>query len=361
VNRLGSIQRLRALAALGVALFHACQWSGLDFAVGAAGVDLFFVISGFVLWSSADDSNPSPGAFLAARLARVAPLYWLATLAVAALVLWRPRAMPVAQFEPWHLVLSLLFIPHDDPAGDAFPLLPSGWTLTYEAFFYLAFALALACPKARRLQVLSGVVLTVSIWGFFYPRLYPLLANPLLLEFLLGVRIARLWRRGLLRKLDPRLGWGAVALGLLAYFALQVGGVRSDFWRPLFWGPPAALLVIGAVMVETAGGMRRDQSGLIGRALEGLGDASYSLYLCQLPVICAFAWFARGLSPSTRAPLAFALAIVAGLVCHRLVETPIRRGLKALARSRRDDRAQRGRALGSAEEIALAAVDPDLA
>ncbi len=150
-------------------------------------------------------------------------------------------------------------------------------------------------------------------------------------------------------------------MGLLAYFALQVGGVRSDFWRPLFWGPPAALLVIGAVMVETAGGMRRDQSGLIGRALEGLGDASYSLYLCQLPVICAFAWFARGLSPSTRAPLAFALAIVAGLVCHRLVETPIRRGLKALARSRRDDRAQRGRALGSAEEIALAAVDPDLA
>ncbi len=364
MNRLGSIQRLRAAAALSVALFHACQWSGLDFAVGAAGVDVFFVISGFVLWSATEARTPSPGGFLAARFGRVAPLYTLGTLAVAALVLWRPQAMPVAQFQPLHLALSLLFIPHNDPAGDAFPLLPSGWTLTYEAFFYLAFALALACPRDRRPQVLCGVVLTVSLLGFAYPPLYPQLCNPLLWEFLAGIGLARLWRRGRLR-VSARWGWAALGLGCLIFVGLQVGGVRSDFWRPVLWGPPAVLLVAGAVTLEAVGPPRR---GRLGRAWERLGDASYSLYLCQLPVICVFAWSARGLPPLIRAPLAFALAIGAGLLCHGLIETPLGRALNTLRARfasgflRRDlARHGHGRGLGSAEQVALAAVDPDLA
>ena len=366
VNRLGSIQRLRAIAAMGVALFHACQWSGLDFAVGAAGVDIFFVISGFVLWRATQVRSPSPGAFLVARLLRVAPLYWLATFAVCALVLWRPQAMPVAQFEPLHLILSLLFIPHNDPTGDAFPLLASGWTLTYEMFFYLAFVLALACPRDRRLQVLCGVVLTVSLLGLAYHHLYPLLANPLLLEFLAGVGLARLWGRGALQRRAARWGWAMVSLGFAALAALQIGGVRDDFWRPVLWGPPAALVVAGALALEGVEGLRR---GRFGRALEHLGDASYSLYLCQLPVICAFAWFARGLSPLTRAPLAFALAIVAGLACHRFVEAPIGRALagawprpnSGLGGRHGLVRDRHGRGLGTTEQKALTAVDPDLA
>ena len=66
MNRLRSIQRLRAVAAISVALFHACQWSGLDLAVGAAGVDIFFVISGLVLWSAVEARPVAPAAFLAA-------------------------------------------------------------------------------------------------------------------------------------------------------------------------------------------------------------------------------------------------------------------------------------------------------
>jgi exopolysaccharide production protein ExoZ len=363
MKRLGSIQRLRAAAAMSVALFHACQWSGLDFAVGAAGVDMFFVISGFVLWLAAEGRAVSPGAFLAARLARVAPLYWLATLAVAALVLWRPQAMSVAQFAPGHLVLSLLFAPHNDPRGDAFPLLASGWTLTYEAVFYVAFALALAAPRDRRLQVLSCLMLATSIMGFGYHSLFPLFANPLLLEFLAGVGLARLWARGGLRRLDPRWGWGAIGLGGLALAGLQVGGVRDDFWRPLLWGPPAALIVAGALKLELAG---RLKSGRLGRALEAVGDASYSIYLCQLPVICVFAWLTPGWAPWMRMPLGFALAMAAGLACYRLVERPIGRALPRLESAlRRGGHALalhgHGRGLGTPEQEALAAVDADLA
>ena len=83
MRRLASIQILRAAAALSVALFHACQWSQIDFAVGAAGVDVFFVISGFVLWTACETRPITPGAFLLARAQRILPLYWIATLAVA--------------------------------------------------------------------------------------------------------------------------------------------------------------------------------------------------------------------------------------------------------------------------------------
>ena len=107
-----SVQALRALAALGVLMFHACQWSGMDFAVGAAGVDLFFLISGLVLWLSAERAEPTPQTFLAARAVRVAPMYWLWTGLAAALA-WRwPEALPVVRPDLLHLILSLGFVPH---------------------------------------------------------------------------------------------------------------------------------------------------------------------------------------------------------------------------------------------------------
>jgi exopolysaccharide production protein ExoZ len=360
MNRLRSIQRLRAVAALGVTLFHACQWSGLDFAVGAAGVDMFFVISGLVLWSAALTRPQSPGAFLVARFARVAPVYWLVTLAVAVLALWRPQAMPVAHFAPSHLILSLLFIPHDDPVGDAFPMLASGWTLTYEAFFYLVFALTLAVPKDRRFQVMSLALLTTSLLGFGYHALYPLLANPMILEFLGGIWLARRLSGGLFSRGNPIWGYAMIAMGALVLIALQVGDVRDDFWRPLLWGPPSILIVAGSVKLELMQGLGR---GRFGRALERLGDASYSLYLCQLPVITVCAWLTRGQPALLRVSLGAAVAVLAGLACYWLIEKPIGRMIGSAGGGGRHadplDR-HRGR-LGPPEQEALAAVDADLA
>ncbi len=188
MRRLASIQILRAAAALSVALFHACQWSQMDFAVGAAGVDVFFVISGFVLWTACEARPTTPGAFLLARAERVLPLYWIATLAVAAVALWRPEALSIVYLQGRHLLLSLLLIPHDDPMGGPFPLLPTGWTLTYEAFFYLVMALALAAPRDRRWTILSAVLLAASVLGFGYHGWYTLLANPCCWSSWLGRR-----------------------------------------------------------------------------------------------------------------------------------------------------------------------------
>ncbi|MGZ5984450.1 MAG: acyltransferase family protein [Caulobacteraceae bacterium] len=356
-HRLASIQVLRAAAALSVALFHAAQWSHLDFSVGAAGVDVFFVISGFVLWTACEARPPTPGAFLLARAGRILPLYWIVTLTVAGAALAAPMALPIVLPQGRHLVLSLLLLPHADPAGGPFPLLPTGWTLTYEAFFYLVMALALAAPRDRRLQIVSALLLAASLLGFAYHGWYTLLANPLLLEFLAGVGLARLWIKGRFERLPRALGPGLIAAGLLALAAWQASGLRDDFLRPFVWAPPAALIVAGALKLEAD---RRVGAGWLVRALTAEGDASYSLYLVQAPVIAAFAWLTPAWPAALRAPASFGLAIGVGWACYALVEKPLFSAVRALhhlpAAHRRD-----GRGLGTAEQEALAAVDPDLA
>lgn len=357
MKRLASIQILRAAAALAVVLFHACQWSQLDFAVGAAGVDLFFVISGFVLWTACETHPVTPAAFLRARAERILPLYWIVTLAVAAVALWRPAALPIVHPAPGHLGLSLLLVPHDDVADGPFPLLPTGWTLIYEAFFYLVMAVALAAPRDRRWTILSAVLLAASVVGFGYHRWYTLLANPLLLEFLAGAALGRLWLKRRFARMPARWGWGSIAAGLLILAALQFGGVRDDFLRPFIWGPPAVLIVAGALKLEADG---RIGSGLFSRALARQGDASYSLYLVQAPVIAVFAWLTPAWPAALRAPASLVLAVAAGWLVWAALERPLALALRRLQHLPVAHR-RGGRGLRPPEQETLAAVDADLA
>src|SRR3984957_156703 len=106
-----SIQALRALAALAVVAYHALQWDRGGFDVGRAGVDVFFVISGFIMWHVTSGREVVPGAFLWRRITRVAPLYWLATFGVLAVALAWPAFLPEVRPGWRHLALSLAFVP----------------------------------------------------------------------------------------------------------------------------------------------------------------------------------------------------------------------------------------------------------
>lgn len=156
MTRVRSIQALRALAALSVVLYHACQWANAGFAIGAAGVDIFFVISGFVMWTTIQDPGLTPGRFVQRRFWRVAPAYWLVTAIVAAVALAAPNLMSKVYVTPSHALLSFAFIQHDDPSGVPFPLLPVGWSLNYEAIFYAIVAFALLAPARRRFGRIAG-------------------------------------------------------------------------------------------------------------------------------------------------------------------------------------------------------------
>ncbi|MEO8813443.1 MAG: acyltransferase, partial [Caulobacteraceae bacterium] len=215
-----SIQYLRAAAALAVVAYHALQWRTGGFDVGRAGVDVFFVISGVIMWTVTSGRRLAPGAFLWRRLTRVAPAYWAVSLAVFAIAAAWPKFLPQVLPGWGHLALSLAFVPHLDPKGLPFPTLPPGWTLDYEAIFYLVFAGALLAAERLRAWLVTGALAAIVAAGFLLTDpVYILGANPMLLQFAAGVWIGRAAARG---ALPPRAwGFALIAGGLGLFAAVQ--------------------------------------------------------------------------------------------------------------------------------------------
>lgn len=310
-----SIQHMRAMAALSVVLFHAAQWARIDFNIGAAGVDVFFVISGFVMWTVTAGRKVSPAAFAARRFIRVAPLYWIVTLALVAGAVVFPARFPEVDAEPAHILLSMGFIQHLNPDGQPFPVLPPGWSLNYEAVFYLIFAACLFVPERLRLFPLSLALAMISFAGFLWPPAYIMLLNPMFLQFLAGVWLGRLAQEHLLP--DRTFGWLMLGLGQILFVVLWLSAIDPDLWRPMIWGVPAVLVVAGVVTVEADGGWPRWSW------LGALGNASYSLYLTHTLAVGALGVTLGAWNEWVFVPLAVALSIAVGLLCHQLIEKPL--------------------------------------
>jgi len=316
-----SIQYLRALAALSVVAYHAVQWRDESFDVGRAGVDVFFVISGVVMWRITQGRDVSPLAFLWRRVTRVAPLYWIATLLVAGIALVWPWFLPQVLAGWRHVLLSLAFIPHFDPLGRPFPTLPPGWSLIYEAVFYLVFAAALAGPRVWRGRMVVGGLTAVVASGFlFNDPAYILGANPLMWQFAAGLGLGKALEHDIL---PSRLwGFGLIGVAIGGWTIIQSSGVFVELWRPFFWGVPATLLVAGALTVEARGGI-----GEIGW-FRRLGDASYAIYLFHLPAVAIVAHTVRSQNLWLFLPLSILSAIVMGLAAHMWVERPMLAALR---------------------------------
>jgi exopolysaccharide production protein ExoZ len=218
------------------------------------------------------------------------------------------------------VVLSLFFVPHLDPAGIPFPFLPPGWTLNYEAILYLIFTGSLLCPRRWRLRVVVGALCAILIVGLFVTPLFPLFANPLMLEFVAGVLLAKATERG--GTLTLGLGWSLIALGLVCFAILRLLGIHSDIGRWFLWGAPAVLIVSGALAVEARGGLPRIP------ALKRIGDASYSIYLCHWPIIVLAARVAGADRAWPFVVLSALAAVLAGLLVHIALEKPMLRRLQ---------------------------------
>jgi len=318
-----SIQYLRAGAALAVVIYHAVQWRSGGFDVGRAGVDVFFVISGVIMWTVTAGRKGAPFPFLLRRLIRVAPLYWLVTLAVTGIAVIWPMFLPQVFPDPKALGLSLAFIPHFDRHGLPFPTLPPGWTLDYEAIFYLVFAAALLAPLAARAWLVTAILAGIVAAGFLLDDpLYILGANPMLLQFAAGVWIGEAMRRRAL----PAAAWG-VAMIVAAFgfwTVIQAGGLFLELWRPLQWGLPAALLVSGALTLEMRGRLP------CWAPLKRLGDASFAIYLIHMPATALVAHALGPQIPWLFPPAALIVSIAAGLAVHVFVERPLTARLRSL-------------------------------
>jgi exopolysaccharide production protein ExoZ len=321
-----SVQYLRGVAALGVLIFHAAERAGWVFGVGAAGVDVFFVISGFIMWVVTCRKTPPPGQFLLRRVQRIVPLYWLVTLAVAVIALTVPGAFPAMQPTLESIAKSLLFIPYRDAGGLIAPLIVPGWTLNFEMFFYLLFAVGLLAPARLRPWLVSGaLVALVAIrpLGDAQDPLWATYTNPILLEFGAGVWLGKAWSE---KRLPGRgVSWALIAAGLAAFTATALTNVDVEPARVLLWGLPALLLVTGAVSLERHGPIPN------WRPLQALGDASYSVYLIHGLAISAVMRVLQMLglsSPLLLFGAAIVVGVAAGLVAYQLVEKPLMRVFK---------------------------------
>jgi len=295
VQKLRSIQVLRALAACAVVVLHAYPDAHAPIGnagYGAAGVDLFFVISGFIMASVSQ--GRTAGEFLGDRLWRIYPLWWVAVLPWL-FMLPRGLTFVASSLTLWPIYGASYYV----------PVLKVGWTLSFELIFYLGMTLAIATRAAVPLVAyalfLLGALTTSSALLHF-------VGNPMALEFLMGVIVAKLPRRILLGLLIP------IGLALFAFTLPGTGDVESSLrpefavWRVLEWGVPAAMVVWGALSLEPFFKHRLFDMPV------AIGDASYSVYLFH-PIIAYgldFAWSVR-----------LTMAVGAGWAMHLLVERRI--------------------------------------
>jgi exopolysaccharide production protein ExoZ len=294
-KHLPSIQCLRAIAAIMVVYHHARDRlprfsEAFPSPIGQAGVDLFFVISGFIMVATTWSRPVRPSAFLLRRVTRIVPVYWFYTTILAVFVLAFPTAFELKITFP-HYVLSLLFIPHANPVDQSIsPLLQPGWTLEYEMFFYVVFAITLLSLSACRVLVATLALIGLVVTGLvFKPTGLVLLSytSPLMLEFGLGIVIGYLHCINALDGLSSAIGW-CIMVG--AAFAVAATAFILPS-RPLFdfgdapirvstYGLAATFVVIGALVVGSKRRSARTSRALVPLML--VGDASYSLYLTHL-------------------------------------------------------------------------------
>ena len=297
------LQQLRAVAALGVVLFHASELGGMPFLPGAFGVDLFFVLSGFLMVAITGDAV-RPGAFLIARVRRIVPLYWLATLVVAAGLFVAGRPLDLQR-----LASALAFLPQGNagPTAMGLPLLAPGWSLNYEMGFYALFAAALWLPVRWRTPLLSALLLALAAWGAVLRGAW---TDPILCEFAAGLWLGEVWRG----RASPRtvaLGGAAALLGMLLLYPGLLDRIR------LF----AGVLAVGTLAWTLSREPVRSRP-----RLESLGDASYAIYLAHLIVMKPI-FALEAVPPALLIVSAAILGVAAGIVVHHRVERPIARAL----------------------------------
>ncbi len=279
--KLQSVQALRGIAALLVVVYHAraLELAGLArsgssetalvggfFASGFAGVDLFFVISGFIMvWVTQDlRAGPVTSAdFLFARLTRVYPVWWAAAglgllymvlSGGVALIDSSGVAIKPGTPEYQYLLKSFLLIPQAD-----YPVLLIGWTLIHEIYFYLVFALLLLLPRRFLPFALLGwgaLVVAASLLGLSLPiaqNALTLAAHPMTMEFIFGAAVGLMvtsglfWRPGIVTLLSTLWIAAAICLqGVPSTYTLQWG-------RVLEIGLPCAGLIYGMASLNDQG------------------------------------------------------------------------------------------------------------
>lgn len=333
-----NIQGLRAIAALLVLSSHLfwdivpmrTHWAKpYVISIGLAGVDIFFVISGFIIYHVARRSSSQINKvgraravyeFAIKRIIRIYPLYWIVLGAAIVVMTAFPSVTLVKK--PF---LSLFFLVDSIPNFRV----QAAWSLAFEVYFYAMTALSMLLFPRRIFTglliwfaVIGCVVASATLFGLSIPLDY--VAAPILLEFLLGMAVARLVEQGKIVVPVIAVCMGVIGILLGSWDLRHTGGraVQSYLWRFICWGVPAAILVYGAVALE----MRK--SWIMPKVFQYLGNASYSIYLWHPIIFMAVAAIFEQLGwvdAAHRSLLALLMGMIGlatGLLSYHFLEKP---------------------------------------
>lgn len=356
-TRIDAIQVLRALAALLVVITHAIN--AYDFrpdlpqpimgqvgyfnTFGAIGVDIFFVVSGFVMAYTVANRPQLTGAeFLKMRLVRVVPPYWLATLATLPLaLLW------FGYLDGPRVLSGFTVFPPMAAPDFVLPILHVGWSLAFELAFYCVVAAVMFVVGRPQQRVVAAIIAASAFaaMGIFYQPASAAAAifiNAIWLEFVFGMLVYVAWSRLAGGPVVAALCLG-VGIAALAKAALLGSGFLDAPWtlfspeapdqtldrngllRALRWGLPSTVMVLGLLWFTRAKAGQWLTRTRPWAGLHKLGDASYSLYLVHPFVMSSWQYFAprNTLQADLMIAALTAFSIVLSLVVHRRIEVPL--------------------------------------
>jgi exopolysaccharide production protein ExoZ len=341
-KRLAGVEAGRGLAATLVvcdhttSLFHgvlapAPLWNAFSF--GHAGVDFFFVLSGFIIchvhWN--DIGRPEQvKSYLWKRFVRIYPTYWVALALFVLLFLISPeKGRPLSG----DLLVSGFFLyPHLDD-----PILRAGWTLRHELLFYGLFAVVILNRRIGSALLLawaccivwnSATVLVTGdpyftgLGAYVFFRIFNI-------EFFFGIGVAYLVHRSVCWRPLTALAVGSalfIATGMLEVF----GPAVPIEWPPrhLGYAIGAALALYGAVTAENEGRLR------VPEFLFRIGTCSYSIYLIHMLPVLILGFFAEQVARYVTVPsvlwflVIVSVSVAVGMAFSQMIEQPILRKLR---------------------------------
>ncbi len=353
-DRLACIQVLRCFAVFSVVFWHILyELRNFNIEIPAFikeirldfGVDIFFIISGFIMiWGFGERFGQAgaPRQFLQRRIIRIVPLYWFFTILVVLVLLVRPDLFDHTVLTLSDLLQSLFFIPHYGPHGEVRPLHILGWTLNYEMMFYIVFALSLFLNKRAGILfiglALGGIFLIASQFPKGQFAIADFLSDTIIFEFFLGVLLC-LWTFPN-RRLATDRALAVLGLSVILWAATQWTALAELRFFNL--GMPALAVTMITILV-----LYRAQGVMIGW-LVLLGEASYVIYLSHPFILeetsLIFRYFGMFNSNSYLQAFIYVIATlisicIISVIFHLLIERPINKKLKdMMMRSSRMDK-----------------------
>ncbi|KJY84160.1 hypothetical protein TW81_05010 [Vibrio galatheae] len=316
-KRIETIQFIRGVASILVAWIHAIQFFPGHFSndlfdessnvvsIGGFGVDIFFIISGFVIALNVD-KKPSLRQFVVSRFVRVVPLYWLYTIAFYLFMLFFASSY---DFLPIELLYSMLFIPYENQFGAFQPILAVGWSLNYEILFYVIMSI-LILMKVRNFLLFLFLAF-ILVLPFFY--------KVIILEFLFGYILFYFYRNDFY--LNIKLAFfilisSLVLLFTTATYVYETGGSV----RLIIWGGGGAVLLYSIIHFEK-------YVCLLPKSLFSWltlwGTVSYTLYLSHWFVGFVSYKILNFLPDTLQVLVTFAIMLVIAVPLYFVLEKPI--------------------------------------